>query len=343
VKGYQPVPGAWPGIPRADPWWLGLRGADGKAPTDRELVLIDRYLRAYRQGSSMWTRLAVLGQLYFLSDHWLKDHGAKDGAPPGDRERKVGNLFLSVAEELCKELKCSVNTLPQMIEVYWGRALTPGGYNMDNEGIGPGQFPSVANYLFKAEREKFLLTFKDGRAWQVPWWRPRGPYDRVPAESAQVGWTYAPGKPGQMFEPGFAGFVLSMGRDFYMADHHGCYRRDNFFHSSYLAGTPVLCAGSMLIHNGKVLWIKNDSGHYKPTLDHLVNVVQALEMYGIAPSSIWVRAVRDSWKDERTGALGTVARDFRGDRLLRLRGEGLGPYGRKLANLDNIRARHWFG
>ena len=50
--------------------------------------------------------------------------------------------------------------------------------------------------------------------------------------------------------------------------------RKQLKHSSLLAGSVVLCAGTIRINGGKVLWLTGKSGHYKPSV---VNVVCLLE------------------------------------------------------------------
>lgn len=50
----------------------------------------------------------------------------------------------------------------------------------------------------------------------------------------------------------------------------------NFNHSSFLSGHPVICAGFLWIENGKLKSISNDSGHYKPKTDNLVDCVLVL-------------------------------------------------------------------
>src|SRR5262249_29721256 len=51
----------------------------------------------------------------------------------------------------------------------------------------------------------------------------------------------------------------------------------NFNHSSVLSGAPCLCAGNLGIDgSGKLVYIDNDSGHYKPTTADLKECVRVL-------------------------------------------------------------------
>ncbi|MEM6603724.1 MAG: hypothetical protein AAF621_06705 [Pseudomonadota bacterium] len=52
------------------------------------------------------------------------------------------------------------------------------------------------------------------------------------------------------------------------------YGKPNNKHSSPVCGQPVKMAGMMKVKHGKITFIDNDSGHYKPTLDHLRNFLK---------------------------------------------------------------------
>jgi hypothetical protein len=47
-------------------------------------------------------------------------------------------------------------------------------------------------------------------------------------------------------------------------------------HCSFLAGRPVKCAGMIGITQGRIGYIDNGSGHYRPTRKHLVNCLEVL-------------------------------------------------------------------
>ena len=50
-----------------------------------------------------------------------------------------------------------------------------------------------------------------------------------------------------------------------------------FNHSSLAAGNAVLCAGEILIHEGDVIEIDNNSGHYRPSGQMLSNALKIME------------------------------------------------------------------
>lgn len=58
-------------------------------------------------------------------------------------------------------------------------------------------------------------------------------------------------------------------------------RQVAFNHSTFNAGKDVICAGTVLATDGKLTQIQNNSGHYKPTRDHLHNAVVLLHGQGL--------------------------------------------------------------
>ena len=80
--------------------------------------------------------------------------------------------------------------------------------------------------------------------------------------------------------------MLSLERRFYVGTHSYEPTGDNFCHSSYLSGEDVLCAGTLGIKQGRVFFIDNRSGHYKPADETLVAALETLRMNGVDLSKI---------------------------------------------------------
>lgn len=347
VTQYAPVAGALEKIPSANMFRaLTGRWVENSGATDSKFKLIESYLDTYQAKTDVWDQGAILGQLYFLSDFWLKEHDP-DGEHPDERSYSgVYDTYLTICDQLCKTFACQVNLLPQRLQEYWGRILTPHGHHIDrldlskdpggNTPLPPGTPSVVAQYLTRSVAEQFRLVFLNGKAFQSTWWEPK-PLKLVLANSSLVGWTYAPGITDAMMDADYAGFALSMGRELYMAHHKGGFEEENFFHSSYLAGDTVLCTGTILIENGVVKAVRNDSGHYQPTLEHLLNVVLTLEMHGVDPASVLVRAVPHSWRNN--DVVQTTELTITGDKLIEARGGGYGLQLRNDSNVDQIQKR----
>jgi hypothetical protein len=69
---------------------------------------------------------------------------------------------------------------------------------------------------------------------------------------------------------GVAAYVWSQDSELFIAEHRG----GVFHHSSFLSGQRVRCAGMIKIENGYVSAISNNSGHYKPRKQQMVNMVR---------------------------------------------------------------------
>lgn len=335
TSGYQQVSGGLDlGIPRAlpSPFKKGLHPA-----VDRLFELVAAY---HLPTTSPWGRLAVLGDMYFTCDFALRACGKYPVLAVLVPSLEV--LYRTIVDSLCRKFDCAVNVLPQRLEDWWGRVLTKHGHEVDAQ-------PSVAKYLTRAEVEKYRLSFSKGAAFM----RERMANNAVKANwvaanSAGIGWTDARGvKAAPMMYPNYAGFALSMGREFFMAHHKGCFHKDNFFHSSYLAGDAVLCTGTLHIENGVVLGVANDSGHYQPSLDHLLNVAQALKMYGCNLDAVVFHAMWDSLSPGMKATPPGVPYQYggrwwvavNGTTLLNLRSGGTALLDRNASNQANIAKR----
>ena len=77
---------------------------------------------------------------------------------------------------------------------------------------------------------------------------------------------------------GCAAYVYTDDGSLFIAEH----REGYFHHSSFLSGGPVSCAGMIRIEKGRVKFISNNSGHYKPSKDRLLKFVRELWRYGLA-------------------------------------------------------------
>jgi hypothetical protein len=158
-------------------------------------------------------------------------------------------------------------------------------------------------FLNEAEKEKFRLFYKGGLVYQLPWRKVQKgeAVQPVLANSSVIhGQTNANLRGKEKVRDGnqvwdmnklvedWAFFVMSMNRDIYMAPHvtvgvgGNAQRTLPAYHSSILAGLPVMCAGSIHIEDGVVKAIRNDSGHYQPTTLHMISMLQHFEMMGVS-------------------------------------------------------------
>ena len=74
---------------------------------------------------------------------------------------------------------------------------------------------------------------------------------------------------------GYAAFTLNANGELSVFTHRNL--EDKIAHSSMNAGSPVVCAGELIITNGELVTINTHSGHYAPSL---FNMFRALEYFG---------------------------------------------------------------
>jgi hypothetical protein len=164
----------------------------------------------------------------------------------------------------------------------FGRELSRCGREVDFE-------KRKTKYMTEKEASQYRLRFKNGKAYQYPWWEENSPQMLVPVESSR---SAADGPIHQYDDPKskFGFFTMSMSRDIYMTKHMlGSENSENgIYHSSYLGGGPVMCAGSMLIAGGVIQKVKSDSGHYKPIDNNMLALLQCLRMLNVSIQNIMV-------------------------------------------------------
>jgi len=126
------------------------------------------------------------------------------------------------------------------------------------------------DYLNAAKREQYRVFIISGRACH---------YRKTLKRFKILNTTVAKGELEGFNDqrPGL-GFVLSMSNELY-AGLLG--KMSLSYHSQFLGGRPVMCAGTMVFDHGRVTYIKNDSGHYKPADPSMVKMLHYLQMNGM--------------------------------------------------------------
>ena len=98
-------------------------------------------------------------------------------------------------------------------------------------------------------------------------------------------------KPEQEFDANFLKkylgiFIMDEWGTFYFSSSP---KKGKFHHSSFLAGAPVAGAGEMLICQGKLIFLNNQSGHYQPPPGTLKQVLQQLKIHSVPIRNIQVK------------------------------------------------------
>ena len=91
---------------------------------------------------------------------------------------------------------------------------------------------------------------------------------------------------------GVVGFAMTLNRDLFVHGGHSVRGYDNaafsFYHSSYVSGADVICTGCLTVVNGKLTYINNRSGHYKPPPQQVQIVLESLGVRGVDLSQVVV-------------------------------------------------------
>lgn len=245
---------------------------------------IDELLDHYYRTNDESRRLVFLTDLYMTVDYWLKIYKDNASMEKG-RLPAIQALHAVAAASLCKAVGCTLNGLPRELELMWGRELSQVGVQRD-------LMLRQAEYITRIEAKQYRLLFKHGKAYMLPWFDKSAPPKPVLAESKHAfdhdAFLKTAWKDGALPNKDYGFFVLTMSRDLYMARHRAVARNQatgdiepGFYHSSYVAGDPIACSGTMLIQRGVVSRIRFDSGHYMPTANNYRALVMALRMWNV--------------------------------------------------------------
>ena len=128
----------------------------------------------------------------------------------------------------------------------------------------------------KAERAPYELTLRDGQIF--------GADGKLFDTRAGV----AIDEQGEDRRTGRAIFVVSLDGKLYASTRHEV---GTFHHSTFVNGEPVLLAGELTVHDGKLVLISHKSGHYRPGPYRLKLFADLLARNGFDLSKLVVRLV----------------------------------------------------
>ena len=258
---------------------------------DEVMRMLEWYPQRYVDCHDERSRVRALAILYSLCEAWISlTKGQRDTVLVYYRPA-IRGLLTCLSRQLArdydiyqklvptynrKKILCPVVTKKKLLDDQFGIKLTPG------------------------QRARLEIDIFNGRVYYK---HQLDPLQRMPASIDTSGWTRE--NIGNTAVTGFeknnclgvCGYVCTYERNIYIAphrksppDHQGC-----FYHSTYVNGEPVLCAGAMTIVNGRIVYINNFSGHYKPRYENFVFYLETLRMMGIDLTRVQVQdhACRD--------------------------------------------------
>lgn len=300
---------------------------------DPVLTAIDGLVKAINRTKDSGTRSYLLVELYFTSNYWLRNFKThRSGRMHPDRENAIRSLCRFSIKQMAKGFNCGIQAVPTKLEQFYGRTMGTHGITTDET--------EPYHYLKRADMEQYRLLFDKGLAYSFDWKNQRHGQDFV-LELVHTEHIYERDTDQKSLQADWGRFAMSMSRDIYMAPHipfkaAKLCREQNVpapvCHSSYLAGMPVLCAGSLEIKQGVIVGIKSDSGHYRPTYQQLMNIVRHL-------SSVGVNIAKISVCDFLGWPLGTGKEFLRNNNQWRKRLDETGQEFRSTNNLHDLVAK----
>lgn len=131
-------------------------------------------------------------------------------------------------------------------------------------------------YATNAARKQFKLSFRNGLA---------NRWGYTP-EGGKTGLTvYDTVQAGDAIENGMSLYVMDTTGRLYVSGKEG---EKSLKHSSFLAGAMTLAAGTLRVENGQVVQVSGRSGHYRPTVQQMLNVLERLRAYQVDLSKLTV-------------------------------------------------------
>jgi hypothetical protein len=195
--------------------------------------------------------LAVPGETSFQRARRMQQEAIENhqiaGLSPKDRFAQQSKLDTNIAE-----LDHKIQRVTTWLEREDATALPDGSINW------AASARNVEYDHVLAQQDMTRLRFSAGKMYTDDAWA-------IPFDTADLV-THASG-------PGKAIYVMSKLGNLHVSRHSVGYRH----HSSLLAGQKTAAAGELEVTAGKLLWISNKSGHYRPNLKHFLQVLHILE------------------------------------------------------------------
>jgi hypothetical protein len=211
----------------------------------------------------------------------------------GEEVSSYEMIRAAVAATLRKRGEVSANIDPWMFPEF-----TPLiDQELETMGIDPATVEQIKTLYLQApeDRAPFALHTRGGNLWRGA---ETAPFDTKSLSTNLKG-------------VGFGIFVMSPSGQFY-ADSHKIGR---FHHTSFLAGGSVAGAGELKVDRGDLKYLTAKSGHYKPTPDHMAQVVAELAERGVSLRGVQIDLLASRAEDKYNGDADKFLRDYRQRKL----------------------------
>lgn len=235
--------------------------------SDPALKTIDALVEALQSVQSGGAEAYLLGELFFMTLWWLNNYKQDPARMQAGRRTAILGLNMYIATRLAWVLKCPLSGVARQLQDLYGVAMGKHGIETDRN--------NDPKYLQASKRERFRVLFKGGLAYVF------ASVALTEMEPFDTKGCYQPVKQapnGKIEEPREGmGFVMSMSGDLYASDFKACLP----YHSSFMGGRPVQCAGTISSTRGQIWRTKNDSGHYVPVDWSMAKMLQRLRSVGV--------------------------------------------------------------
>jgi hypothetical protein len=215
------------------------------------------------------TKLVILFQIYRHSRYVVKNahNKAKIGAELNAKKLgAVQGICAFVTAQLRAVMGATEETFAAELIRFFGKQVDPHGQHEDEAAL---RNEMIQYYTTDVARAPFKLSFRNGLA-------HKHPIDKGIRSAGVV--NYDTDAAGDNLENGGSLFVLDPRGRIYVSGREG---ERSLKHSSFLGGGATLCAGTMRVANGRVAWVSARSGHYRPTVTQMVNLLERLRSYQV--------------------------------------------------------------
>lgn len=310
------LPTSLPGIPTLNDWkkmsfvgslFSALRRND---PCLHVIdALVDNYHKACGRNCSAGERQYLLGRMFFATLFW-NNHYRNDRRMEAGRRPAIMSLNLTAAKELAIAYHCAPGAIASKLTQLFGKEMSKHGEVVD---AGKTEF-----YLSLATRESHRIHFSGGLLHRLEtkltdvrsslrvfdsmdyFSRNQKVYDAlVKSDNRLDGENNRAGD-----KAGECGYALSTTDALYIAPlidfgMSSVAKRDNLpvYHSNFMAGQPVQCAGMISVRQGRVRFLSNASGHYMPVDAALAKVLFLLQIAGTPIRQIQVQGYQAATTD----------------------------------------------
>ena len=251
-------------VPTSQQWRkdMGVTGVFGKS----EFPALERISELLEMYSTVNYRATALKYELLLQVYRHTEYIRKHEADKAKLGTKLSSSQAETVQALYYYLWANLIMGKDDVEDF-GRDVDPHGRNEDDGALLTN---TLQWYQDKAARRQFKLSFRSGIA-------HRWTFDDTDLKAEL-----------KVYDTDTAGDAIEARMSLYAMDTSGriyCHGKEDpehaLKHSSFLAGGRTLAAGTLRVEQGHVVWVTGKSGHYRPTVQQMLNLLERLRGYQV--------------------------------------------------------------